>query len=549
MELEKTMGARGKTASARGRGAGLLAPPRAKRAFVAVAASALIVLLMSAAGFGVALADTGDDLADVASGQVGNGASGYQSWYSSQARSGDWAWCHIFVSWCAEQVGALGTHVPRTASCQSGMAWYQSNGLWHDADSSYAPRAGDIVYFHTTGPASESHHVGIVTSCSGGRVYTIEGNCSNRVKVNGGYSRGYPQDGSPVSGSTYIMGYGTPWEDSVNHNPEGSLDLIQGGQGSVLVAGWAIDPDDPNAQLDIHVYVGGEGHAITANLYRSDVGYHAFHTTIPVGVEGNKGVEAYAINVGEGGNALIGTGTVDISSAKPVGRIDYVGGGSGTVEVCGWAFDLDDPGASLDVHVYIGGPVGTGSEGYVIRADQPRDDVNQAYGISGSHGFDAVIDTGREGAQDVYIYAINVGYGVDNTCLGHETAQVSHDERLPNYDYGSAVTLPQGDGTYTIASSLDPRLFVEVEGSSGADGANVQLWGGWTSRNRLWRFSRNADGTYTIANDVSGKVLDVYDASLAGGANVQQWADNGSSNQRWWVQDCGDGTYALKAAH
>lgn len=59
-------------------------------------------------------------------------------------------------------------------------------------------------------------------------------------------------------------------------NPDGYTDAIGGGRGTVTVRGWAFDKDCAAMSIPVHVYIGGEagngdGHAITANTYRSDV--------------------------------------------------------------------------------------------------------------------------------------------------------------------------------------------------------------------------------------------------------------------------------------
>lgn len=52
-------------------------------------------------------------------------------------------------------------------------------------------------------------------------------------------------------------------------------------------------------------------------------------------------------------------------------------GGTGKINVTGWTFDYDDAGASLAVHVYIGGPAGQeGCDSAQIYADKVRSDVN-----------------------------------------------------------------------------------------------------------------------------------------------------------------------------
>jgi hypothetical protein len=49
-------------------------------------------------------------------------------------------WCAMFQSWGADQVGALGTLVPKYASCTSGLNWFRARGQ----TGVFPPRPGDI---------------------------------------------------------------------------------------------------------------------------------------------------------------------------------------------------------------------------------------------------------------------------------------------------------------------------------------------------------------------------------------------------------------------
>ena len=107
------------------------------------------------------------------------------------------------------------------------------------------------------------------------------------------------------------------------------------------------------------------------------------------------------------------------TSHDPTGTVDHCNGGLGFVSVGGWAFDSDDTSRSLAIDVYIGGDAGSDSvvQSFEISANIYRSDVNNAYSISGNHGFDATIDANFTGTKDVYIYALNVGDGW-HTLLG-----------------------------------------------------------------------------------------------------------------------------------
>lgn len=133
--------------------------------------------------------------------QLGNvGGEKFWSWYGYSYHV---AWCACFVSWCADQNDLIesGT-IPKFSYVPTGVNWFKSEGLWKD--SSYTPEAGDIIFFDIddSGKARNSgsaSHVGIVTACKNGYVYTIEGNRKN-VCVERKYKLS----------SDKILGYGTP---------------------------------------------------------------------------------------------------------------------------------------------------------------------------------------------------------------------------------------------------------------------------------------------------------------------------------------------------
>mgnify|MGYP000919710527 CR=1 FL=1 len=155
-------------------------------------------------------------LVSVAESQIGyktlsNGTTKYGTWYGIPKG----AWCAMFVSWCANQAGISTSIVPKHADCDVGKNWFKSRGLWKNSKSqggTYTPKKGDIIYFSSKYTMSDSTHVGIVTSVSGGRVYTIEGNTSKMCN-----KRNYSL------GDRYIIGYGVPkYTTSTPPNTNGS---------------------------------------------------------------------------------------------------------------------------------------------------------------------------------------------------------------------------------------------------------------------------------------------------------------------------------------
>ena len=142
------------------------------------------------------------DIVMVALSQIGNvGGEPYWSWHGFESRV---AWCHCFVSWCADQCGYLEAGIiPNTAGCVTGVSWFKERSQW--VDGSVEPVPGMIIYFDwdnkgDSGPQDGlSDHVGIVEKVEDGYVYTIEGNTSDTCA-----ERWYP------IGHYEILGYGVP---------------------------------------------------------------------------------------------------------------------------------------------------------------------------------------------------------------------------------------------------------------------------------------------------------------------------------------------------
>ena len=136
-----------------------------------------------------------EGMVEVARSQLGQvGGEPYWSWYGFPSRV---EWCAIFVSWVADQNGFISDgRFPKFAGCSVGESWFRSAGAWQEGG--YQPSPGEVIFFDWNGD-SIPDHVGIVESCDGSIVYTIEGNWGDSVHT----------DAYPIN-SPYIYGYGTP---------------------------------------------------------------------------------------------------------------------------------------------------------------------------------------------------------------------------------------------------------------------------------------------------------------------------------------------------
>lgn len=123
-----------------------------------------------------------DEFVEIAKSQVGVRETGvnnvkYNTWYYGGEVNGtpgtsEYAWCVVFESWCANEVGILNTLVPKENNVGKLMDWYSTRGLYHT--SNYSPKKGDLVVFNN------GKHTGIVEYVDN-QVHTIEGNSGDKV--------------------------------------------------------------------------------------------------------------------------------------------------------------------------------------------------------------------------------------------------------------------------------------------------------------------------------------------------------------------------------
>ncbi len=279
------------------------------------------------------------------------------------------------------------------------------------------------------------------------------------------------------------------------------------------------------------------------------------------------------------------------TSYNPQGNIDSITGGLGCVNVYGWAFDRDNISQSIYVDVYIGGPAGSGVPCHTIVADKPRPDVNNAYGVGDHHGFSDVIYTSLTGLQNVYMYAINVGGGNDNTLLGVNQVNITPDTEKPRITKA-----------YITNISRDSyRVCAEVSDNVGVDRVAVATWTQSGQTDIIWRKANNngagtyyvdinraehsetiswyynnhiyaydysgnnvpvvCDMDYRITSDTGKNVpegeyrivaatnndygLDILDGSVVNGTNVQIRQNIGDSDQTFNINYVGDGFYKI----
>lgn len=249
------------------------------------------------------------------------------------------------------------------------VGWNEGSGLWHNftyktGNNSVSVSHGNLsgISFATLKSLLNSHPEGIVLYCVRNNyqyahavlVTDYEGDtfyCADPASGYAGTRRTLTSSwlkncfGSTQSsilscavGYWYVSSYSITVTPTGN-NPQGCLDSVTGGLGSVTVGGWAFDRDSLGTALRIDVYIGGptgtagaECHSITANKSRPDVNNafsgvgnnHGFQDTISTNKVGSQSVYVYAINVGSGTHTCLGNKNVNINKETNVPKISNV---------------------------------------------------------------------------------------------------------------------------------------------------------------------------------------------------------------------------------
>jgi len=103
----------------------------------------------------------------------------------------------------------------------------------------------------------------------------------------------------------------------------------------------------------------------------------------------------------------------------PVGVLDSASCDDGVV---GWAIDVDRTNAPVSIHVYVGGPAGSGAPGFVTSADQHREDLCAFLGCERGFAWPLPARFKDNTPRDVFAYAIDAP-GASGRQLGNPLLQ------------------------------------------------------------------------------------------------------------------------------
>ena len=138
---------------------------------------------------------TREAIVKAAAKEVGNvGGEKFWRWYGFKSHV---HWCACFTSYIAAECGCFQSGIcPKSAIVDDWISFYRKQHRW--AGRNYIPHSGDFILFDWEGDG-QPDHIGIVESCDGKTVHTIEGN-----------SRDVCKRKSYAKGSGLIYGYGCP---------------------------------------------------------------------------------------------------------------------------------------------------------------------------------------------------------------------------------------------------------------------------------------------------------------------------------------------------
>lgn len=351
-----------------------------------------------------------------------------------------------------------------------------------------------------------------------------------------------------VTAYWYVAGYNI---SSSGNAPTGWLDSVTSeGVGKIRVRGWTLDADSPTTSLDVHVYIGGaagdskaEGHVIKANQARSDIAAaypgagsaHGFDAVINTSKSGDQPVYVYGINVGGGGNALLNNSGARVNiiadTAAPTisdVKVSNVSGRGYTV-TCKVSDNVGVTKVTMPTWT-----VKNGQDDLVWHTAAISGNTATFHVGIGDHNLES-------GDYLTHIYAYDAA--------GNSSSAAAPVVTLPNILSGPTASGTLEDGVYTIASSINRNLVLDVSGVSKDAGANVHAWMSSGGENQLWYIQSIGGGLYSVRALHSARFMNVAGSGKTNGTNIHQWSDKTpNGDEKWRIQDNGDGTYTFLAA-
>ena len=169
-----------------------------------------------------------------------------------------------------------------------------------------------------------------------------------------------------------------------------------------------------------------------------------------------------------GYQVVLGYGRPDYNTSGEAVKagLDAASGGAGSVSVSGWAFDPDAPATPVWIHVYVGGPAGSGAALYKFEAKAYREDVETRFPGAGLyHGFNKTFSVAERGTQTLYFYAVDLGPAQQESLFAQAQVNISDPLLMfytVSYDANGGEGAPEEqikthDAVLTLSSVLPTR--------------------------------------------------------------------------------------------
>lgn len=151
----------------------------------------------------------------------------------------------------------------------------------------------------------------------------------------------------------------------------------------------------------------------------------------------------------------------------------------------------------------------------------------------------------------VLVKAGTNSYRLQGVCSGRYLTTSGSNVVQGDADAGS-VWVPSYAGGWLVLANQRSGKVLDISGRGTGNGTNVQVYksnGTVAQRFKMSSTSPLANGCYVVRfASNGGQVLDVSGGSTSDCANVQSYASNGTGAQKWYLECRGGDTYALRNA-
>ncbi|TFD86272.1 hypothetical protein [Cryobacterium serini] len=316
------------------------------------------------------------------------------------------------------------------------------------------------------------------------------------VGVNHGFSKVIPVSAGAQTICVYLQNIGQGTPSSLGCHtvtvaaspvdggpPTGEILSAVGGNGSIALSGWAVDPDVLTQAVKVDIQIDSkwaqwnadQSYAGASSEFPGAGSNHGFSGELSVDA-GKHTICVYLQNVGQGGPVSLGCRVITTTAAtaqggSPSGELLSVVGGAGSIALTGWAIDPDVLSQAVQVDIQIG------SRWVQLSADQsyPAGE-SKVPGAGVNHGFGGTLPVGA-GNHTLCVYLQNVGQGspVSLGCRVVTTTAAS----VQGSPTGELLSAVGGAGSIALSGwAIDPDIL------SGAVKIDVQVdsqWMLWTA--------------------------------------------------------------------